>query len=213
MTTPSEQANQDDPAKGSLIDQYAHIHATQKYGDTSIKNLRYLRPQVRVLKPASIIDFGCGQSKLIDHLGESVGAKIRRYDPAIPEFSEPATDTYDLLTNVDVLEHVPEDQLDEVIGQMAALARNAIIVIDTRPAEAVLPDGQNAHCTLHDHDWWQDYLSRFFDTVEPIRVVRRSRAAFRTWSLSAEDAGRLKGLLLREKIGYGLRRLLGKRRY
>jgi hypothetical protein len=195
----------------NLIDQYKQIHATRTYGDTSIKNLRYLRPQVQVLAPKSILDFGCGRSRLVDVLGQSVGAEIKRYDPAIPEFSTPPQGVYDLLTNIDVLEHVPEDKLDTVVGQMASLCRNAIIVIDMRPAEAVLPNGENAHCTLRSQDWWQQYLGKHFKYVEPIRVTRTSRAAFRTWSLDGERQRTLKKLLFREKLSYAWGRLFGRK--
>lgn len=194
----------------NLIDQYKEIHATRQYGDTSIKNLRYMRPQVRVLGPATILDYGCGRSRLVDALGEACGAQVTRYDPAIPEYAEkPTGGPYDLLTNIDVLEHVPEEQLDEVIGEMAGLARNAIIVIDTRPAEAVLPNGENAHCTLQSHDWWQERLAKHFKHVEPIRVTRRSRAAFRTWPLDPASSSRLRRLLLAEKIVYYAKRMVG----
>lgn len=193
----------------SKIDQYRQIHATQKYGDTSIKNLRYLRPQVRMLNPKSILDFGCGQSKLLDVLCKVVGATGTRYDPAIPEFSEIPSRTHDLLTNIDVLEHVPEDHLDELIGQMASLCGNAIIVIDTTEAEKTLPNGENAHCTVRPHEWWHKTLSKHFEYVEPIRVARKSRAAFRTWKLDHSDAGKLKRMIFGERIRHGLRRLVG----
>ncbi len=195
----------------NLIDQYKQIHATRTYGDTSIKNLRYMRPQVQVLAPKTILDFGCGRSKLVDILGQAAGAEIKRYDPAIPEFSEQPEGVYDLLTNIDVLEHVPEEKLDEVVGHMAKLCRNAIIIIDTVPAEAVLPNGENAHCTLRTHEWWGNYLSKHFKYVEPIRVTRSSRAAFRTWPLSPEQQKELKRLLFREKCSYLWNRLRGRK--
>ena len=196
-----------------LIEEYAHIHSTKKYGDTSIKNLRFLRPQVKMLKPQSILDYGCGQSKLVDVLGESCGAKITRYDPAIPQFSEKpkAGSCFDLLTNIDVLEHIPENQLDEIVGDMAGFCKHAIIVIDTQPAKAVLRNGENAHCTLKSHDWWQSYLGKFFDYVEPIRVTRKSRAAFRTWKLEAKEQKAVEKMIFMERLRYGFSRVLGKK--
>lgn len=195
-----------------LIDQYRQIHSSRQYGDTSIKNLRYVRPQVVFLAPESIIDFGCGRSQLVDVIGDACDAKTFRYDPAIPDYSEkPKGGPFDLLINVDVLEHIPEDELDAIVGEMASLCKNAIIVIDTRPAEAVLPNGENAHCTLKTHECWQNYLARFFPHVEPIRVARRSRAAFRTWKLDPTEEKRLQRSIMREKLTYGLRRLAGKR--
>lgn len=197
----------------NLIDQYKLLHATSKYGDTSIKNLRYMRPQVKLLKPATILDYGCGQSKLVDVLGEACGAAVTRYDPAIPEFDEkPKTGAqFDLLINVDVLEHVPESQLDSVVREMASYCKNAIIVIDTRSAKAVLANGENAHCTLKSHAWWGEFLGKFFSYVEPIRVTRKSRAAFRTWQLDQSQTSQLSNMLMREQISYFSGRLFGKK--
>lgn len=171
-----------------LVAQYAEMHASRVYGDTSIKNLRYLRPEIRLLRPASILDYGCGQSRLLEALAPSGPVRLLRYDPAIPAFAAEPRERVDLLLNIDVLEHIPEHDLADVVAHMASLCRDAIIVADTRPAAAILPSGENAHCTLHPHAWWCDYLGRFFADIVPMRVARRSRAAFRTWRHSPADA-------------------------
>lgn len=171
--------------KPSSVDAYAEIHATQRYGDTSVKNLRFLRPFVRVLRPKSILDFGCGQSRLGDRLRLPFVECVTRYEPAIPELATPPEGAFDLLINVDVLEHVPEAELDGVLADMRAYSPTALIVIDTEPAVQLLPDGGNAHCTLHPASWWRERLLRFYDHAEPIRVARRRRAAFRTFSLTS----------------------------
>jgi hypothetical protein len=196
-----------------LVAQYAEIHRSRRYGDTSIKNLRFLRPAVRLLRPRSILDYGCGQSRLLEALAPSPATRLLRYDPAIPQYATLPTEKADLLINIDVLEHIPEENLDATLCEMASLGENAIIIIDTRPAALVLPDGRNAHCTLHPHGWWQERLSRFFRTVVPIRGVRRSRAAFRTWRQTPAEAAMFRLLRLGEDARhYGGRalRLLGR---
>jgi hypothetical protein len=183
-----------------LVAQYAEIHRTRSYGATSIKNLRFLRPEVRLLRPRSILDYGCGQSRLLEALAPDGSARLLRYDPAIPEFSEPPREVVDLLVNVDVLEHIPETDTDATLAHMASLCRNAIIVIDTKPAALILPTGENAHCTLHPHAWWEARLRRIFPDVTPIRVARRSRAAFRTWRHGPADAVRFRALRAAEDL-------------
>lgn len=195
-----------------LIDLYKDIHAHQTYGNTSVKNARYIRPAVKLLRPASILDYGCGQSPLVDRLELGYPVDIRRYDPAIPAFSEKPAGVYDLLINVDVLEHIREDDLDPVIAEMRSLCRNALIVVDTRPAKLILPNGENAHATIHPKAWWAERLGRYFPTLIPIRVARRGRAAFRTWERTrAEDAAFLRLRTGEELRHYGsrLRRLFG----
>ena len=42
---------------------------------------------------------------------------------------------------------------------MAELSDNAIIIVDTRPASTLLPDGRNAHVTLRPVQWWMERLA------------------------------------------------------
>lgn len=164
-----------------LIEQYAHIHASRVYGATSVKNLRFLRPEIKLRAPRSILDYGCGQSRLLDHLDLGYPIERHRYDPAIAAYADKPETKVDLLLNIDVLEHIEERDLDAALAEMRALCRDAIIIVDTRPANAVLPDGRNAHVTLHPHHWWRDRISSVFGTLEPVQTVRRSRAGFKTW--------------------------------
>lgn len=59
-----------------LIELYRQIHATRVYGDSSVKNIRYLRPEIAILKPRSILDYGCGRSALLEQL--DFGYPIKR---------------------------------------------------------------------------------------------------------------------------------------
>jgi hypothetical protein len=46
-----------------------------------------------------------------------------------------------------------------VLAHLAALAGKALyLVIATRPANAVLPDGRNAHLLVRSADWWLERL-------------------------------------------------------
>ncbi len=168
-----------------LIGEYAAIHSRTRYGATGDKVLPYLLPHALALRPASLVDYGCGQSRLADILAAKAGiATVRRYDPAIPDLAEPPAEPFDLLINVDVLEHVPDDELDAVMAEMAAMARHALIVIDTRPAKLILSDGRNAHVSLHDGPTWAKRLARHWPAVKPIPILRKGRVAFKTF-----DAG------------------------
>jgi len=167
-----------------LIDQYRQIHAAGPYGRSSIKNLRFLRPEIALLKPRSIVDYGCGQSQFLNELKLGYEVELFRYDPAIPEFCQKPSIRADLLLNIDVLEHIEETDLDDVIAEISSLSCNAIIIIDTKPAVTFLPDGRNAHVTIRSHAWWRERLLKHFPILHPVRTVRRSRAGFKTWSRS-----------------------------
>ncbi|MGI9419164.1 MAG: methyltransferase domain-containing protein, partial [Geminicoccaceae bacterium] len=103
-----------------LIAQYAQMHASRVYGATSVKNLRFLRPEIKLRRPRSILDYGCGQSRLLDELDLGYPVTLHRYDPAIPDYAEKPEGAVDLLLNIDVLEHIEEEDLDRVLAEMRA---------------------------------------------------------------------------------------------
>lgn len=165
-----------------LIDEYARLHATTDYGASGYKMLPFLLPQVLALKPTSLVDYGCGRSRLAEMLAEKAGiGRIAKYDPAVPQWAEKPGEVFDLLINVDVLEHVPDEEIDAVAAEMAAMAREALIVIDTRPAKARLSDGRDAHVSRHDEGWWLERLRRAWPTLRPFRAYRHGRVGFKTF--------------------------------
>ena len=190
-----------------LIAQYKHMHATSVYGDTSVKNLRFLRPEIRILRPGSILDYGCGQSRLLDELDLGYPLDLQRYDPAIPAIAAKPERPAELLINVDVLEHIDEGDLDAVIGEMALLGRNAIVIVDTKAAAALLPDGRNAHVTIRPHAWWRERLSSHFPQLYPISTARRSRAGFKTWQRTPAQSLRYLGMRAVENVRHYASRL------
>lgn len=173
---------------GSLIAEYAHVHQSKRYGDTGWRSFPFILPHLLALRAASLIDFGCGQSDLAFRLALHAGiATVSRYDPAIPFLSIRPEICHDVLVNVDVLEHIPDDELDAAIANMASLAKEAIIVIDTAPARLILSDGRNAHVSLHDEATWEARLRTSFPTIRPIKIGRKSRVAFKTFDASLPE--------------------------
>lgn len=192
-----------------LIEEYKQIHAKSDWGGTSVKNLHHIEPHIRRLQPRSIIDYGCGKSPLLDLLESPNLSKRTRYDPAIDTYSVLDRGPHDLLINVDVLEHVPEESLHEILSEMASISNDVLIIVDTQPAKLILEDGRNAHVTLHDHNWWHKRLEKYFGPLVPIRVRRSGRAAFRSWPLSTTERilmplqnviARIKGLVIKQAV-------------
>lgn len=191
-----------------LIEQYARLHANEAYGNTSVKNLRFLRPEIQLLRPRSVVDYGCGQSQLLELLGLDSPVKLTRYDPAIPEFSTKPDEVFDLLINVDVLEHIEEEDVDTVLAEMRWMCRDAIIIVDTKAAEKILPDGRNAHVTIRPHDWWREKISAHFGKLDSIATARRTRAGFKTWSRSPHQTLVYSGLRVLESARHYSRKLV-----
>lgn len=193
---------------GDLVDYYRRTHATRVYGTSSVKYLRFLRPEIRLRRPRSILDYGCGQSLFIDLLELGPGVELRRYDPAIAEFSQLPAEPVDLLVNIDVLEHIEEPDLDKVLAEMRTSCRDAIIIVDTVPAKHRLPDGRNAHVTVRPHAWWAERIGRHFGPLQPVATPRRTRAGFKTWVRPAGQQLDYLTQRLREDASHAVRRVM-----
>ena len=164
-----------------LIQQYAHIHSKRNYGAAGLQKAHFILSHMYRVKPQSVIDYGCGRSRLPDLLKYLGVPKVTRYDPAIPAYSARPEAKHDLLISVDVMEHLPEDEVDGVLSDMMSLGRNAVLVINTRLAKTILPDGRNAHLTVRPAIWWLKTLKRHWPETEQIVMTPSYQAAFKTW--------------------------------
>lgn len=111
---------------------------------------------------ATVLDYGCGKGTLKKALAnEDIDCVVTEYDPAIPgkdHDPEPA----ELVVCTDVLEHIEEDKLDNVLHHLRSKAMRFIaIVVSNRPALKSLPDGRNAHTIIRDGRWWEERLSKY----------------------------------------------------
>lgn len=191
----------------SLVGEYAKLHARHRYGATARHALADMLPHIMALKPASLIDFGCGQSNLAFLIAAKAGIpETHRYDPAIPEIAALPDKQVELAVNVDVMEHIPDEEIDAVLASIAASAKDALFVIDTGPAKLLLSDGRNAHVSQHGSDWWLARLKPHFPTIRAMPIHRRARVAFKTWD--GEVRG-LTGLAVRarERVIYRTQKL------
>lgn len=166
-----------------LIEQYRLMHLQQRgYGASSERQCGYIQVALDSLGPiGSILDYGCGRSRLVDWLARLNGATPYRYDPAIAEHSTLPTGPFDLVVNTDVLEHIDEQDLDDVLSEISSLSKNVYFNIATARAAAVLPSGENAHCTVRPDAWWHEKLVAHFPCLRPTEAWKPQRCSFVTW--------------------------------
>lgn len=110
------------------------------------------------------IDYGCGKATLHKecNLAYLFGWKrLDLYDPGVARYSEKLTEPADLVMCVDVLEHIPEFAIDDVLKELESLTNKALfLVISTRPAKKHIAEGVNAHVTVQPEKWWNEKLSK-----------------------------------------------------
>ena len=164
----------------TLAANYQSIHASKTYGVSGNKFKEHIQILIAEIRPANVLNFGCGQTDLQDHL-ELFGGTYHRYDTGFPELSTLPVDKADFLINTDVLEHIPEKDLDEVLAKMASITSKAFFNIATRPAKEILPNGDNAHCTILSASQWESILKTHFPDVQLVLDRPGHSCMFVTW--------------------------------
>lgn len=150
-----------------LINQYAILHDTKKYGDTGDMLSGVVREAIKTHDVESVLDYGCGRSNLVYSLDIDCAIK---YDPAIREFSDKPQEKFDLVVCTDVLEHIPEELVEDVIKDVCSYAPLVFFTICTRPAHTILPNGTNAHCLVKSKEWWDNLLGLYFEDIKEIQI-------------------------------------------
>lgn len=132
------------------------------YGVSGHKYADAVTALARNLKTDSILDYGCGKCTL----SRSLPFPIQNYDPFIRAYAAYPTPA-DIVVCTDVMEHVEEDFVRDVLIDIRNLTRKVVFFqIATRPAQKILPDGRNAHITLHSAAWWTQQLCQYFEPMQ-----------------------------------------------
>lgn len=188
----------------SLIAHYAELHRSSRYGDSSASIAHHVLPHVILSRAQSVLDFGCGQSRLPDIVSRY--APCARFDPAIPAHRELPAGPFDLTICIDVMEHVPESEIDDVFATIARVSRRALFIIDTRMAKQLLTDGSNAHITVKPAGWWAAKLAPHYDFALIVDIRQKSNVAIRTWPLRPGEELKIRALTLwfslQKRLGY-----------
>lgn len=145
-------------------DKLYHPDGRPQYGDWDhSKGIRdYI---VFTLKPESVIDIGCGGGQFVDFC-KSYNIKARGvdisspYDIIAPAHKIPFKDkSFEYLTCFDMMEHLVEEEVDEVIKEYVRIAvKGMIFKICYRASHGKGVDGEVLHPTVKPEKWWVEKL-------------------------------------------------------
>ena len=149
------------------IEEYKKYHAelnTNYPGNNLKPQLHHIKDLVKDTKAESLLDFGCGKglqyTKYNHH--EDLGIMPALYDPAVPEYDTLPDGPFDGIISTDVMEHIPKEQIPETFDKIFSRANKFVFLgIATAPANAILPNGDNAHCTVEPISWWETMVERY----------------------------------------------------
>lgn len=150
----------------SMIPDYRELakHADKNFLGLSILNYATsIRKLLTATDSRTMLDFGCGRGeayksphKLYKQLGLPRHA-VTLYDPVFMPTAVLPVGQFDLVVCSDVLEHIPEHEVDEFVARLFSYAKKAVWAsVCCRPAKKFFPDGRNLHVTVRDYPWWND---------------------------------------------------------
>ena len=186
----------------NYLEQYKQIHSKADwFGSGACFYLEEVCAIIDYLRPKTVLDYGCGKGNLIDAL-EQLYPHIRfyKYDPAIEGISVLPVDKVDLVLNTDVLEHIPEDILESVVAEISSLSNNAFFALHHALACTILPNGENAHCTVKPPIWYYNLFSKYYNTPYPLPGRKVELSAMITFTPSIKFLQQYDAIIKNRKI-------------
>lgn len=163
------------------------LHADPRgYGGKGDKWADAVVTLVNRFKAGSVLDYGCGQGRLVAALklrGLDPLVRLSEYDPAIDgKDGYTGYEFTDLVVCTDVIEHFEPALLQTNLAHLKLLTRKALfVVIATRPSGKTLTDGRNAHLILESAAWWQATMEAAGFAVQPDPPVSPHAKPSREW--------------------------------
>ena len=127
----------------------------------------------------TILDYGSGQGEQYskDKIYRTMDIEsnnVSCYDIGVPEFSNLPDGPFDGVICSDVLEHIPEEFLDSNLQSIFQRATKFVFcVVHCGLAQTILPNGENAHCTIKKPSWWHHKLSSHNVNDIPLCIIYR----------------------------------------
>ncbi|MFN5178240.1 hypothetical protein [Limnohabitans sp.] len=140
------------------------LHKNPNYGVASLAFSPLISEIIKTKKIKSLTDYGAGKQNLLKGLRKAGIDNIiyYPYDPAFPDYGPPRK--AELVTCIDVLEHIEPELLDNVLKELSELMHGVgFFSIHMGPAQKILSDGRNAHLIQQPVSWWLPKLCNYFE--------------------------------------------------
>ncbi|MDY4841478.1 MAG: methyltransferase domain-containing protein [Alphaproteobacteria bacterium] len=168
------------------IEFYKQLHKSDaEFGTSSPLYYREVCLAIDFLKPKSVLDYGCGKGLLLEQLKKKYPEIFfYGYDPGVEGKDTLPVKTADLVINTDVLEHIPENEIEDVVNQISKISSNVFFGLHHALAGAKLPNGENAHCTVRPTFWYFNLFDRYFKIQTILPFLHYWQDVILTFSVS-----------------------------
>lgn len=144
--------------------QQQQLHETTNYGTAAQAYGGLVSQIVEKLEISHLLDYGAGHNmSLLRTFKPKHKVTYQAYDPGVPEMAS-APVPAQMVTCIDVLEHIEPIYLENVLDHLAELTEVVgFFSIHCGPAVKVLSDGRNAHLIQEPPEWWLPKIMDRFD--------------------------------------------------
>jgi hypothetical protein len=159
--------------KNELVPLYREMAAEggNFHGLSIVQYSEMIAKLIRLYGATSVLDYGCGRADAYRSphmLWRQWGLKwnnVHLYDPAFEQYAVPPRRA-DAVLSSDVLEHIPEEDVDRLIADLFLHARRFVWAsVCCRPARKTFPGTDtNLHVTIRPFDWWHEK----FTAIKPL---------------------------------------------
>lgn len=152
-----------------MINQYKLLYELKPtYGASSKKLFDKILTIVNEYKPKSMLDYGCGKSPLAVMLFDATHIPCYKYDPVFEEYCIIPINKVDLVICTDVLQHIPESELDENLKEISNLGNLCYYKIKCTDHPTRFPNGEPTNCTIYNKYWWKGELLKYYCFIEEL---------------------------------------------
>jgi hypothetical protein len=124
----------------------------------------------------TVLDYGSGKGHqyTVHNINKYWNVSVDCYDPYVKDFCVLQDKVYDGVICSDVLEHVPEDDLDEALGNIFKRATKFVFLcIFIGLAKKKFSDGTNVHVNLKTEDDWINRVAKHNIAKVKVEIVFR----------------------------------------
>ena len=139
-------------------------------GSSTIKFADLLKKIISKNNYNTLLDYGSGKGdkyfkatsftdKTFPPLKDFWQVQPTLFDPGVPH-PKPINKKFNIVVSIDVLEHIPYQDLSWVVNEMFEFANDMVFInVACYEALANLPNGKNAHVSVFDAMWWCGFIS------------------------------------------------------
>lgn len=145
----------------AYAEEQRRLHASPDYGSGSHRHAHLVAGIARLEGCRSVLDYGCGKGTIGAILRARSDLDVREYDPAIAG-KDHAPQPADLVTCLDVMEHIEPPCFDDVLADLRRLSTKRLFVdVATKFTKSRwLSDGRNSHLIVEENEWWRHEITR-----------------------------------------------------